>query len=160
MTGIIGKKHVGPNSIYPFDFSYTEDNESILQVGRNITRIKLLVREFLSQNKSQYGSVFQINLYKNWQATKFNVMLNLCSQAFLFDDRFPRSSPLWSQSSRIRQFLREIRKWTARNGTHTRLESYLLSMGTGKITLSRARHRGSEKGHCSSIHNYVSTGSR
>lgn len=45
--GIIGKKHVGPEPVYPFDFAYTEENGSILQVGRNITRIKLLVREFL-----------------------------------------------------------------------------------------------------------------
>ncbi|KAG7209724.1 hypothetical protein KM043_011358 [Ampulex compressa] len=52
-TGIIGKKHVGPNGEYPFDFSHTEENHSILQVGRNITQIKLLVREFLSQNKTQ-----------------------------------------------------------------------------------------------------------
>ncbi|CAK9799741.1 N-sulphoglucosamine sulphohydrolase [Anthophora quadrimaculata] len=51
-TGIIGKKHVGPNDVYPFDFSQTEENNSILQVGRNITKIKLLVREFLSQNKT------------------------------------------------------------------------------------------------------------
>lgn len=43
--GIIGKKHVGPEMVYPFDFSYTEENGSVLQVGRNITRIKLLVRE-------------------------------------------------------------------------------------------------------------------
>ncbi|XP_032177905.1 N-sulphoglucosamine sulphohydrolase isoform X2 [Mustela erminea] len=46
-TGIIGKKHVGPKTVYPFDFAYTEENGSILQVGRNITRIKLLVRKFL-----------------------------------------------------------------------------------------------------------------
>ncbi|XP_075436153.1 N-sulfoglucosamine sulfohydrolase isoform X1 [Ascaphus truei] len=46
-TGIIGKKHVGPEAVYPFDFSYTEENSSVLQVGRNITRIKLLVRKFL-----------------------------------------------------------------------------------------------------------------
>ncbi|XP_024937694.1 N-sulphoglucosamine sulphohydrolase isoform X2 [Cephus cinctus] len=52
-TGIIGKKHVGPADVYPFDFAETEENNSILQVGRNITKIKLLVREFLSQNKSQ-----------------------------------------------------------------------------------------------------------
>ncbi|KAK7930225.1 hypothetical protein WMY93_006620 [Mugilogobius chulae] len=44
-TGIIGKKHVGPASVYPFDFAYTEENNSVLQVGRNITRIKLLVRK-------------------------------------------------------------------------------------------------------------------
>ncbi|XP_071567780.1 N-sulphoglucosamine sulphohydrolase [Temnothorax nylanderi] len=52
-TGIIGKKHVGPSTVYPFDFAHTEENNSILQVGRNITYIKLLVREFLSQNKTQ-----------------------------------------------------------------------------------------------------------
>ncbi|XP_030627705.1 N-sulfoglucosamine sulfohydrolase [Chanos chanos] len=46
-TGIIGKKHVGPDPVYPFDFAYTEENSSVLQVGRNITRIKLLVRKFL-----------------------------------------------------------------------------------------------------------------
>lgn len=53
-AGIIGKKHVGPRDVYPFDFAHTEENNSILQVGRNITYIKLLVREFLSvQNKTQ-----------------------------------------------------------------------------------------------------------
>lgn len=52
-VGIIGKKHVGPSNAYPFDFAYTEENNSILQVGRNITYIKLLAREFLSQNKTQ-----------------------------------------------------------------------------------------------------------
>ncbi|KGL94784.1 N-sulfoglucosamine sulfohydrolase, partial [Charadrius vociferus] len=46
-TGIIGKKHVGPETVYPFDFAYTEENSSVLQVGRNITRIKALVRQFL-----------------------------------------------------------------------------------------------------------------
>ncbi|XP_042658270.1 N-sulphoglucosamine sulphohydrolase isoform X1 [Tyto alba] len=46
-TGIIGKKHVGPGAVYPFDFAYTEENSSVLQVGRNITRIKALVRQFL-----------------------------------------------------------------------------------------------------------------
>ncbi|XP_050502787.1 N-sulphoglucosamine sulphohydrolase [Diabrotica virgifera virgifera] len=47
-TGIIGKKHVGPEEVYPFDFSETEENNSILQVGRNITHIKLLARQFLN----------------------------------------------------------------------------------------------------------------
>ncbi|KAK9885134.1 hypothetical protein WA026_010645 [Henosepilachna vigintioctopunctata] len=51
-TGIIGKKHVGPKSVFEFDYEQTEENNSILQVGRNITHIKLLVREFLS-NKTQ-----------------------------------------------------------------------------------------------------------
>lgn len=51
-TGIIGKKHVGPSQVYPFSFAETEENNSILQVGRNITKIKLLVREFLKHNSS------------------------------------------------------------------------------------------------------------
>lgn len=48
ILGIIGKKHVGPSEAYPFDYSQTEENNSILQVGRNITLIKLLTREFLN----------------------------------------------------------------------------------------------------------------
>ncbi|GAB1599169.1 N-sulphoglucosamine sulphohydrolase-like [Argonauta hians] len=52
-TGIIGKKHVGPDYVYPFDYSKTEENESILQVGRNITRIKELVRQFLKETGSK-----------------------------------------------------------------------------------------------------------
>ncbi|XP_067354090.1 N-sulphoglucosamine sulphohydrolase isoform X2 [Channa argus] len=52
-TGIIGKKHVGPGSVYPFDFAYTEENSSVLQVGRNITRIKLLVRKFFQIHKEE-----------------------------------------------------------------------------------------------------------
>uniref|UniRef100_A0A3Q3M339 N-sulfoglucosamine sulfohydrolase (sulfamidase) n=1 Tax=Mastacembelus armatus TaxID=205130 RepID=A0A3Q3M339_9TELE len=52
-TGIIGKKHVGPGSVYPFDFAYTEENSSVLQVGRNITRIKLLVRKFFQTHKKE-----------------------------------------------------------------------------------------------------------
>ncbi|XP_063962051.1 N-sulphoglucosamine sulphohydrolase-like [Lytechinus pictus] len=47
-TGIIGKKHVGPESVYPFDYSKTpEDGYPIMQVGRNITLIKQYAREFL-----------------------------------------------------------------------------------------------------------------
>lgn len=53
LTGIIGKKHVGPKSVYPFHFEHTEENHSIMQVGRNITKIKELVQEFLVINKTQ-----------------------------------------------------------------------------------------------------------
>lgn len=53
-SGIIGKKHVGPESVYPFDFAYTEENNSINQVGRNITRIKELVAKFLENNTSPF----------------------------------------------------------------------------------------------------------
>uniref|UniRef100_A0A6Q2ZPK0 Sulfatase N-terminal domain-containing protein n=1 Tax=Esox lucius TaxID=8010 RepID=A0A6Q2ZPK0_ESOLU len=52
-TGIIGKKHVGPGPVYPFDFAYTEENNSVLQVGRNITRIKLLVRKFFQTQREE-----------------------------------------------------------------------------------------------------------
>lgn len=48
-TGLVGKKHVGPSDTFQFDFERTEEQYSINQVGRNITKIKLLVREFLAQ---------------------------------------------------------------------------------------------------------------
>jgi N-sulfoglucosamine sulfohydrolase len=35
-TGIIGKKHVGPEAVYPFDFAQTEENNSINSVGKII----------------------------------------------------------------------------------------------------------------------------
>lgn len=45
--GIIGKKHVGPPGAFPFHFAETEENNSILQVGRNITKMKELLAAFL-----------------------------------------------------------------------------------------------------------------
>ena len=33
LTGIIGKKHVGPEYVYPFDYAHTEETESITQVS-------------------------------------------------------------------------------------------------------------------------------
>ncbi|CAK9294895.1 unnamed protein product [Gordionus sp. m RMFG-2023] len=45
-TGIIGKKHVGPNHLFKFDFEKTEQQYSIMQIGRNITFIKLKIREY------------------------------------------------------------------------------------------------------------------
>lgn len=47
-TGIIGKKNVAPDSVYSFDFEATEETHSVNQVGRNITLIKQLVRQFLA----------------------------------------------------------------------------------------------------------------
>lgn len=55
--GIIGKKHVGPEAVFPFDFAHTEETDSVLQVGRNITRIRLLVREFLRTGDSRCGGL-------------------------------------------------------------------------------------------------------
>lgn len=53
-TGLIGKKHVGPSPVFSFDYERTEETHSINQVGRNITRIKNFVKEFLQQNSSRY----------------------------------------------------------------------------------------------------------
>uniref|UniRef100_A0A6A7G0F8 N-sulphoglucosamine sulphohydrolase-like n=3 Tax=Hirondellea gigas TaxID=1518452 RepID=A0A6A7G0F8_9CRUS len=52
-TGIIGKKHVGPESVYPFDCEQTEENNSIMQVGRNITLMKEMIGTFLAVNDSR-----------------------------------------------------------------------------------------------------------
>ncbi|EDS34793.1 heparan n-sulfatase [Culex quinquefasciatus] len=50
-TGLIGKKHVGPGEVFKFDYERTEEQFSVNQVGRNITNIKLFVREFLRDAK-------------------------------------------------------------------------------------------------------------
>lgn len=51
-TGIIGKKHVGPADVYKYDYEKTEFQHPMLQVARNITNMKLLVREFFATNSS------------------------------------------------------------------------------------------------------------
>ncbi|XP_071479780.1 N-sulphoglucosamine sulphohydrolase-like [Diadema antillarum] len=51
-TGMIGKKHVGPTYVYKFDFERDSDTLPILQCARNITQMKLYVREFFAQNKT------------------------------------------------------------------------------------------------------------
>ena len=70
-TGIIGKKHVGPSSVYQFDYEQTEENNPINSVGelkiigslvhtfksclyfiiagRNISHIRRLVSDFLDE---------------------------------------------------------------------------------------------------------------
>lgn len=48
---------MGPEAVYPFDFAYTEENSSVLQVGRNITRIKALVRRFLQSQDVRWDGV-------------------------------------------------------------------------------------------------------
>ncbi|KAK3696272.1 hypothetical protein RRG08_027712 [Elysia crispata] len=48
-TGIVGKKHVGPEAVYPFDFEVTEEQMAINKIGRNITLMKDKASEFLSQ---------------------------------------------------------------------------------------------------------------
>ena len=53
-TGIIGKKHVGPDYVYPFDFAYTEENYDLMQVGRNITLMKELAHKFLGMYSKEH----------------------------------------------------------------------------------------------------------
>ncbi|XP_072044598.1 N-sulphoglucosamine sulphohydrolase-like [Amphiura filiformis] len=48
-TGIIGKKHIGPDTVYQFDYEKTEKtNGGVLQVGRNVTFMKEKVQEFFN----------------------------------------------------------------------------------------------------------------
>ena len=51
--GIVGKKHVGPDPVYLFPFSYTEEHYNLNQVGRNITRMKEIISEFFSLAKTK-----------------------------------------------------------------------------------------------------------
>ena len=57
--GIIGKKHLAPENVFPFPFSYTEmDGYDLNQVGRNITNMNNLVRKFLTEAKSKAKPFF------------------------------------------------------------------------------------------------------
>ena len=57
--GIIGKKHIGPDHVYPFPFSYTElDGYDINQVGRNITLMNELVRKFFTEAEQKEKPFF------------------------------------------------------------------------------------------------------
>lgn len=74
-TGIIGKKHVGPNYVYPFDFAYTEENSNLMQVGRNITLMRELAHEFLSLYSKEpfllYIGFFDTHRYGGGGAEKY-----------------------------------------------------------------------------------------
>eukprot|EP01084_Bolivina_argentea_P077852 141273_1 len=51
-TGIIGKYHISPQTIYPFNYSKTEaDGFNLNQVGRNITLIKQYVIDFFDNQR-------------------------------------------------------------------------------------------------------------
>ncbi|XP_045158345.2 N-sulphoglucosamine sulphohydrolase-like isoform X1 [Mercenaria mercenaria] len=51
-TGIVGKKHVGPDTVYKFDYEVTEEHYNLNQVGRNITCMKEYIRKFLQDSKN------------------------------------------------------------------------------------------------------------
>lgn len=52
LAGMIGKKHVGPKYVYKFDFERDSDTLNMLQCARNITQMKLYVREFFAQQNN------------------------------------------------------------------------------------------------------------
>ncbi|XP_070580308.1 N-sulphoglucosamine sulphohydrolase-like isoform X2 [Ptychodera flava] len=49
-TGLIGKKHVKPATVFKFDY---EKTQPLLQVARNITKMRELVHKFLNVNDSR-----------------------------------------------------------------------------------------------------------
>lgn len=51
-TGIVGKKHVGPDDVYKFDYEVTEEYYDLNQVGRNITCMKEYIHKFLQDSKN------------------------------------------------------------------------------------------------------------
>jgi N-sulfoglucosamine sulfohydrolase len=59
-TGIIGKKHVAPDYVYPFNYSKTEFDDPAMsrQYGRNITLIKELAEDFLDGCKNDTSPIF------------------------------------------------------------------------------------------------------
>ncbi|XP_071481222.1 N-sulphoglucosamine sulphohydrolase-like [Diadema antillarum] len=53
-TGLIGKMHVGPLDVYPYDYNKSPaTGYPVMQVGRNITLIKQFAREFLQSNDTK-----------------------------------------------------------------------------------------------------------
>ncbi|XP_071815063.1 N-sulphoglucosamine sulphohydrolase-like isoform X2 [Apostichopus japonicus] len=52
-TGIIGKKHIGPDYVYKFDYEETNENNDMLQCARNVTRMKEFVREFFAMDQTR-----------------------------------------------------------------------------------------------------------
>ncbi len=119
-SGIIGKKHVGPGSVYNFDIEHTEEDNSISQVGRNITRIKELTQDFLNAAKEQsqvrtLDESFNIN---HRTMAPFLGFLSLCCVS--------RSSPMRSYESGARLVLRKVRWWNLRTRNHFRLDTNLL----------------------------------
>ena len=44
--------------VYPFEFAFTEEHHKMLQVGRNITYMKLLAREFFKESQEDTRPFF------------------------------------------------------------------------------------------------------
>ena len=80
--------------VYPFDFAYTEENGSVLQVGRNITRIKLLVRKFLQTRGDRYAESPPPLLPSLSQASG-QLILNAAPRVFGWDSWSPQTAGVW-----------------------------------------------------------------
>lgn len=52
-TGIIGKRHVKPDSVYKFEFDASDAVYDLQQVGRNITFMKEKMKQFLASNDTR-----------------------------------------------------------------------------------------------------------
>ncbi|XP_011193285.2 N-sulphoglucosamine sulphohydrolase [Zeugodacus cucurbitae] len=58
LSGIIGKKHVGASANFQFDFEQTEEQHSVNQIARNITRIRHYAREFFAKAQAEARPFF------------------------------------------------------------------------------------------------------
>ena len=83
-TGIIGKKHVGPKHVYPFDYVHTEETESITQVGMDCAKklfdefsfFKIIWKELI------HFSLSKVSLWYILGWKKHNTNQTLCSGVF------------------------------------------------------------------------------
>ena len=85
---------MGPEMVYPFDFAYTEENGSVLQVGRNITRIKLLVRKFL-QTRGDRCAETPAPLPPSPSQTSGQLILDAAPRIFGWDSWSPQTDGVW-----------------------------------------------------------------
>lgn len=79
---------------YPFDFAFTEENGSVLQVGRNITRIKLLVRKFL-QTRGDRCAESPSPLPPSLSQTSGQLILDAVPRVFGWDSWSPQIAGVW-----------------------------------------------------------------
>ncbi|XP_037093191.1 N-sulphoglucosamine sulphohydrolase-like [Pollicipes pollicipes] len=101
-TGIVGKKHVGPGWVYPFDFSYTEeDGHSILQVGRNISRIRQLVRRFFTTAVDSRPWFLYVGFHDPHRCGHTHPELGQFCERFGADGGIPDWTPAWYSADSV-----------------------------------------------------------
>lgn len=65
-AGIVGKKHVKPDSVYKFEFDASDEVYDLQQIGRNITFMKEKVQAFLSANDSRWRPQWLTDWLIDW----------------------------------------------------------------------------------------------